>query len=589
MSNTSAPSITKKIKKMSNTDVPSAADALGLDNYIQGLSKFIMTCETPMTVSLQGGWGTGKTTLFGLIKDNLERGYREKCEIIEMNTWQFSVAQYQDNLIYVLMSKINERLNDPSIKDKLPSFMRSGGNLLKAGLSAVGAVSGNEAVAAAIEIFEKMIKGNISDNYDAVEEVKSAFQEAINKHCKGDENGGNCKRLIIFIDDLDRLAPEKAVELLEGIKNFIDCENCVFVLAIDEEVIYEGIEKKFGEKLAESRKQRFFDKIIQVPFSLPVSSYDIKGFIKKKLENDGCSNADDKVIQSYVCAVKFIIGENNPRSIKRIFNLSKLHESFMTEGKDGITIDDKARSMLFALVAFQVYYKENYNELIRERDSGKKKIWERLTGKQEEQKEQKEDFSPFSLLWSAISGLFANEDDGDFETFCKILKNCPKLEGENAYQIYTKVTDYLETWAKKMGGKVVSKNTDNGLGLCNVSCDVFKDADGKHKIAMIKKSAQSVNLTFYKDEYDNDFPDPKEQDFLNAVGKANSDDNPALEYYDHLEERVGRITIICKVGANPSLIDQMLETYMPMPEEKQNADLIDGSCPIPCAVHNFAE
>lgn len=40
-------------------------------------------------------------------------------------------------------------------------------------------------------------------------------------------------RVVIFVDDLDRLVPSKAVELLEVLKLFLDCKQCVFVLAID--------------------------------------------------------------------------------------------------------------------------------------------------------------------------------------------------------------------------------------------------------------------------------------------------------------------------------------------------------------------
>lgn len=51
---------------------------------------------------------------------------------------------------------------------------------------------------------------------------------------------------MIFVDDLDRLVPSKAVELLEVLKLFLDCKQCVFVLAIDYEVVIRGAIKKYG-------------------------------------------------------------------------------------------------------------------------------------------------------------------------------------------------------------------------------------------------------------------------------------------------------------------------------------------------------
>ena len=53
--------------------------------------------------------------------------------------------------------------------------------------------------------------------------------------------------LVIFVDDLDRCLPEKAVEVLEAIKLFLDVPGCIFVLGIDHGVIERGIRLRYGE------------------------------------------------------------------------------------------------------------------------------------------------------------------------------------------------------------------------------------------------------------------------------------------------------------------------------------------------------
>jgi hypothetical protein len=40
-------------------------------------------------------------------------------------------------------------------------------------------------------------------------------------------------RIVVFIDDLDRCTPEKALEILESIKSFFDIEGIIFVLALN--------------------------------------------------------------------------------------------------------------------------------------------------------------------------------------------------------------------------------------------------------------------------------------------------------------------------------------------------------------------
>lgn len=47
--------------------------------------------------------------------------------------------------------------------------------------------------------------------------------------------------LLFLIDDLDRCLPEKAVEMLESIKQFLEVPGCAFVLAVDDEIIERGI------------------------------------------------------------------------------------------------------------------------------------------------------------------------------------------------------------------------------------------------------------------------------------------------------------------------------------------------------------
>lgn len=560
--------VSSKNKCIGMTDEPSGTDFLGLGEYVRSLSRFIMTSETPMTISLQGGWGTGKTSLFRQIEANLEKersmsaeekGYNVQYELIRLNTWQFSVAGYQDDLIFVLIMKIIETLSGRSVLTDVKSFFQ---NELRPSLPIIlGILTNNEALTDYVGN-KVEASGNTVLSYNSVDALKTEFQKQINKHCIVNEK--EVKRLIVFIDDLDRLAPEKAVELLEGIKNFIDCAHCVFILAIDEEVIYEGIEKKFGEKLAENRKQRFFDKIIQVPFSLPVPSYDIRNFIAHLLRSNHFSDQNPEVIETYIRTVQKIIGENNPRSIKRLFNLLQLHESFL---QSRITITDENRCMLFALVAFQVKNKKKYDELIRNRDSQKEEIRELLYQDK-----------AFRTLDRAIGGHFgkAPEDEDNpgfdetaFETFCEILQGCPDIEEESVYtdeliaekpqNHYEKARNYILMWTQETGGSIRQLSED--------SLFVYRD-DGR-KIAKITKSEREsgigANLTFYQEAYDRDFPDAENLEFV-YVRKSRSEswDNTRIPCYinGNAASHKQYITAVCSYDAEWSHIEQLLKTYM---------------------------
>ena len=46
-------------------------DQLGVKPYVEALQAFILSCGTPMTVAIQGDWGTGKTSMMRQIEKNI--------------------------------------------------------------------------------------------------------------------------------------------------------------------------------------------------------------------------------------------------------------------------------------------------------------------------------------------------------------------------------------------------------------------------------------------------------------------------------------------------------------------------------------
>ncbi len=81
---------------------------------------------------------------------------------------------------------------------------------------------------------------------------------------------------VIFIDDLDRCLPEKAVQTLELIKTVFNVESFAFVLALDDEVIERGIGHRYKEYKLQDKKPEmpitgfeYLEKIVHLPFRLP--------------------------------------------------------------------------------------------------------------------------------------------------------------------------------------------------------------------------------------------------------------------------------------------------------------------------------
>ena len=348
-----------------------------------------------------------------MIRHKLEEEKDNDISIIWFNTWQFSQFNMGDTLPLMMMSKLVNAVCDnknTKLKENAEKLISTLGDVF------LGRLSGGTASMDSLKS-----QDSLTDVIDKIENLRDTFQSMVKQ--KVSEDG----RVVIFIDDLDRLEPGRAVELLEILKVFLDCERCVFVLAIDYGVVCRGVKEKYGADFNEEKGKSFFDKIIQVPFKMPVADYDISNYIKQNFEKMGIIIDDDRLLESYVCVINDSIG-NNPRSMKRLFNsfllLSKI-------AQENIIDEPQAKEILFALLCMQSKYEDVYNYLIKNKekisfedinswkDNTEKDIYE-LIGTENESREQ---FRKF--MESFIDIVDSNDDhvinSEEMERFKKVL------------------------------------------------------------------------------------------------------------------------------------------------------------------------
>ena len=81
------------------------SDLLESEKYANALSSFILESDTPLTIGMQGEWGTGKTSLMYMIKEKLEGFAQEEDYAIAtswVNTWEYSMFKGPDQTTPVL-------------------------------------------------------------------------------------------------------------------------------------------------------------------------------------------------------------------------------------------------------------------------------------------------------------------------------------------------------------------------------------------------------------------------------------------------------------------------------------------------------
>lgn len=320
-------------------------DAFGVKKYVEGLCEFIKTCSTPMTISIQGDWGSGKTSMMNMIKEQITGSVHP----VWFNTWQYSQFNMHDELtVSMLCALLAELECDKDTKDKIVgSLGKFFKKATKVAVSVAAQANGMK------EIYDKVsdiVEPNTSDFAEEVKKLKDQFQDAVDSVLK--TSGKN--RVVIFVDDLDRLQPSKAVELLEVLKVFLDCEKCVYILAVDYGVVTQGIKQKFGDLVGEEKGRSFFDKIIQLPFKMPVAQYNINNYVKVAFEKMGIKDKSDKEIAEYVGLIQASIG-CNPRSMKRLFNTYQLLNIIMKSNCEA-----NAQKLLFATICMQMEFEKLY-------------------------------------------------------------------------------------------------------------------------------------------------------------------------------------------------------------------------------------
>lgn len=335
-----------------NHDIPvdnMLSDRLSMDAQVEGLAQFVQECETPLTISIQGSWGTGKTSFVNLVMDVIFSGNKiensEDIVFVPFNSWQFvqfdMSEQLSSNLILAITKELGKRVKNEEDRKSVLDIV-NGMEILKA-TGRLGVLAANNYFKEKLNVdvkqtlddvgfsdTEKILKQTkeIATAIDTISSLKKKLQKTIDaslgiteemrRNATSRETAEKLrkKRVIIFVDDLDRLPPDKAIEVLEILKMFLDCEHCVFLLAIDYNVVLNGVTIKYRNSITEEKGRDFFEKMIQVVYTLPNTMSHTDRYIAEILDKNG-----HNISLAYDFAELVKKGDkDNPRAIKRLLN-----------------------------------------------------------------------------------------------------------------------------------------------------------------------------------------------------------------------------------------------------------------------------
>lgn len=311
------------------------------ENLSKAINKFYPIMEennNSFVISLNGQWGSGKTTMLNLFSNKLKE--YEDITIINFNPWNFSSSE---DLIRKFFLQVFSNLNKCEINKPLltvlKNYMKIVGCVDKIVDSKVTNIASNIG-SAAVEFFEEidLSKCSLSD-------IKEELNQKLNH-----------KKLLVIIDDIDRLLPNQLLQIFQLVKSVGDLKNIVYVLSFDKAIVNKNLENAFVYS-----PEKYLEKIIQISFDIPrISVKNIQTYFKNSLKELGIDiikSVGEGKYEYLPCSYSLLSSKNafeNFRKTKRYLNIFSFEYNLV---KNSVWADDFVAIIYLKLFHFNVYNK----------------------------------------------------------------------------------------------------------------------------------------------------------------------------------------------------------------------------------------
>ncbi len=397
-------------------------DLLGRHSFAKALAKAILSYELydSISVGLFGEWGSGKTSLINMTLGEIKSlSSQREPFVVKFNPWNFSdqnqlVQQFFNELSLVLCrddsagrhAKIGRTIQKYSKFFEPFSYIPA--------LSIIGETA-------------KAVKGVGIAAEQAGEEASknlSALKSELNSLLKDID-----AKLIIVIDDIDRLNNTEIRQIFQLVKSLADFPNTIYLLSFDKNVVINAL-----KKVQEGSGNDYLEKVVQVPFEIPqISKREVEHFLFKKLDELIKDIPEERWDQTYWGNIyhgglKYLF--HNIRDVNRYLNTLSFGFSLV---KDEVNPID-----FIAITALQVFVPNLYKSIKDNKDlfAGIKDSYH------ESEKARKEKETRIELILNKVDEL-QHDILTDF-----LQRLFPKMENIGYSH------DFLESWRKQ--GRICS-------------------------------------------------------------------------------------------------------------------------------------
>lgn len=389
-------------------DSETKIDYLNIRHIVEMLNNLILDDNlTPATIGVYGAWGSGKSSVLSMSEQILSKD--EKVLTVKFNSWMFE--DYYDIRAALISTIVQDMSTKFELKDKLLDKAK---NLIKSinilGLIKKGIGYGLDiALNKGANVIEGLVSTdtekdagrNETENSlrESIRSFPNVFTEIIRKTA--------LKRVVVYIDELDRCTPDRIIDVLEAIRLFAFVPGISFVIGADERLIKYAVDCKYDNLPGNdvSIGKEYLDKLIQYTVYIPVLTVEemsnyicllnienmstehkaliiqnvldlMKNDISFKFNADIIGKGYDSSIiselkdiesKAKMLSIIFELGfQGNPRKCKRFLNILDMRSSVAK--MRNLEINE---AVLCKLMMLEYYKPEIFNTLLNEQSSTK--------------------------------------------------------------------------------------------------------------------------------------------------------------------------------------------------------------------------
>lgn len=299
-------------------------DAFNHEAIAGRVAEIVLHAPTPANVALFGAWGSGKSSVFELLRRVLDSRSKAPVALVRYDAWKYGGASLKRNFISHAATELGLGDADSQNREfhrglyestrsldlRFSQYLKGEvGRVVKASALTVAitlalvvifavivgwltqqgiwatvatwagtwgaTVAGALGTLVAVLKLLDLAKVEVEQTAPSADEQFSKTFTRLVSAARERGNAGKFERLVFFIDELDRCSKSDVVETLSALRTFLDMPRCVFIVVADRDVLEEALTElpqstpSNEDSPYYSTASAFLDKVFQFQIALP--------------------------------------------------------------------------------------------------------------------------------------------------------------------------------------------------------------------------------------------------------------------------------------------------------------------------------